>query len=258
MPCHVRAANGAGIEEAPAICFEGVSKRFGSHRALERLSLRVAAGESLALIGMNGAGKTTCIKGLLDLCDLDSGTIEIFGTLHTESRARSGLAFLPERFQSPWYLGGREFLRYMARLHGSAWREDRVREVCAQLDLDPGALARPARDYSKGMAQKLGLAAAFLSGRDLLVLDEPMGGLDPKARRLVRRLFDRHRAAGGTLFFSTHAIEDLPELCDRIAILHGGAIAFAGTAPECTQRFEAPSLVDACLRCIESAPARPI
>ena len=234
---------------AAALRLDRVSKRYGRRLVLDRLSFEVAAGESVALIGMNGAGKTTCIKGLLDLCELDSGTVEIFGIPHTETRARAGLAFLPERFLPPYYLGGRDFLRYMARLYGTPYREDRVRELCAALDLDPAALARPARDYSKGMAQKLGLAASFLSARALLVLDEPMSGLDPKARHLVGRCIARHRAAGGSLCFSTHVLAGLPELCDRIALLHAGAIRFTGTAQECMRRFQARSLEEACLLC---------
>ena len=239
----------------PAIRFENVSRRFGLHRGLERVSFEVEAGESFALIGMNGAGKSTCIKGLLDLTEPDSGVIEIFGTPHTEPRARSRIAFLPERFLPPWYLSGRQYLRYMARLHGVPWCEERVRETCSHLGLDREALARPARDFSKGMAQKLGLAAVFLSGRDLLVLDEPTSGLDPKARRQVRCLVDIHRGDGGTLFFSTHAIEDLPGLCDRIALLHAGTLAFSGTVDECMRRFGGSSLTDACLHGVESASA---
>jgi len=215
------------------------------------VNLAVGAGESLALVGVNGAGKSTCIKALLDLCEVDSGTIEVFGTPHTEPRARSRVAYLPERFLPPWYLSGRDFLRYMARLQGAGWQELRAREVCVQLELDPRELARSARHYSKGMSQKLGLAAAFLCGRDLLVLDEPMSGLDPRSRGLARRLLDRHRAGGGATLFSTHAIEDLPGRCDRIVLLHAGAVAFTGDATECMRRFGGHSLVEACTRWFE-------
>ena len=221
------------------------------------MSFEVGSGESFALVGMNGAGKSTCIKGLLDLSEPDSGLIEIFGTPHTDSRARSRIAFLPERFLPPWYLSGRQFLRYMARLHGARWCEERVRQTCSRLELDREALARPAREFSKGMSQKLGLAAALLSGRDLLVLDEATSGLDPKARRQVRRLLQIHRSGGGTLFFSTHAIEDLPGLCDRIALLDAGTLAFSGTVQECMRRFGGSSLVDACLRGVEAASTPP-
>ena len=237
--------------EAVALRFRGVSRRIGRRPVLDCVSLAVGAGESLALVGVNGAGKSTCIKALLDLCEVDSGTIEVFGTPHTEHRARSRVAYLPERFLPPWYQSGRDFLRYMVRLQGAGWQELRAREVCLQLELDPGELARPVRHYSKGMSQKLGLAAAFLCGRDLLVLDEPMSGLDPRSRGLARRLLDRHRAGGGATLLSTHAIEDLPGLCDRIVLLHAGAVAFAGDASECVRRFGGHSLVEACARWFE-------
>ncbi len=118
------------------------------------------------------------------------------------------------------------------------------------LDLDPAALGRPVRAYSKGMAQKLGLAACFLSGKRLLILDEPVSGLDPKARALVKRHLLRLKAAGHTLFFSTHALPDVEELCDRMAILHGGEIRFVGSPAECRERFEAETLEQAFLNCI--------
>ena len=242
---------------APALRFERVFKSYGRRRALAGPSFEVAAGGSLALAGPNGAGKTTCMKALLDFCDLDSGTIEIFGVPHREPRARAPLAFLPERFQPPHALRGRDFLRCMARLQGVPYHEERALGICADLDLDPRALAGPARDCSKGTAQKLGLAASFLSGRALLVLDEPMSGLDPGARRLVRRLLARHRAGGGSLLLSTHLLADLHELCERVAILHEGTLRFAGPVEECLRRFGTGSLEEAYLHCVGAGPARP-
>ena len=236
---------------APALRFDRVTKSYGRRQVLRGLSFEMASGESLALAGPNGAGKTTCMKALLDFCDLDTGTIEIFGVGHREPRARAPLAFLPERFQPPHALRGRDFLRCMARLQGVAYREERSVEICSALDLDPPALARPARDYSKGMAQKLGLAASFLSTRALLVLDEPMSGLDPKARRLVRDLLARHRAGGGSLLLSTHLLADMSELCERVAILDAGTLRFAGRVTECLRRFEVDSLEEAYLRCLD-------
>ena len=236
-----------------AIRFREVTKRYGKRPVLSGLTLDVGAGESLALVGINGAGKTTCIKGLLDFGAVDSGTIEIFGVAHTEDRARARLAFLPERFLPPYYLTGRDFLRYMAKLHGAPYREERVRDACADLDLGVESLGQPAREYSKGMAQKLGLAASFLSGKDLFVLDEPMSGLDPKARLLVKRRLRRHRDEHGSLFFSTHMLADVEELCDRMAILHEGRLVFVGAPQECQRRYHGGSLEEAYLSCLETA-----
>ncbi len=160
----------------PALRLQAVTKRYGLQPALDRVDLAVERGEFFGLVGLNGAGKTTLIKGLLDFCDLDGGIAEIFGISHLRTESRRGLAFLPERFTPPYFLTGRDFLRYMLRLHGVPFSPPRVAQVLAELDLEPAALQKPVRDFSKGMSQKLGLAACLLSDRDLLVLDEPMSG----------------------------------------------------------------------------------
>lgn len=245
------------MNESPAaLRFEGLRKRFGARVVLEDLTLSVGRGEFFGLVGVNGAGKTTCIKSLLDFAGFDAGSIEIFGVAHTETEARGPLAFLPERFLPPYYLGGRGFLRYMARLHGgSRYAEDAARAMCERLDLDPEALSRPVREYSKGMAQKLGLVACFLGDKPLYVLDEPMSGLDPKARLLVKRELQRLHGEGRTVFFSTHMLADVEELCDRMGVLHAGRIRFAGSPGECRERFGAATLEQAYLDCIAETDA---
>jgi ABC-2 type transport system ATP-binding protein len=167
-----------------ALRFSGVEKCFGRVAALADFTLEVPAGEVFGLVGENGAGKTTLIKCLLDFCEVDAGAIEIFGVRHRLTAARARLAFVPERFNPPFYLTGRDFLQYLARLHRVPYDDSRVEAVFQALDLDQSALARPARTYSKGMTQKLGLAACLLSNKELYVLDEPTSGLDPKARAL--------------------------------------------------------------------------
>ena len=108
----------------------------------------------------------------------------------------------------------------------------------------------PVRSYSKGMTQKLGLAACFLARKDLYVLDEPMSGLDPKARALLKARLQDLRARGCTLFFSSHALADVEEICDRMASLHDGHLRFVGSPAECRRRYEADSLEQAYMRCI--------
>ena len=217
---------------------------------LDGLDLEVGAGEFYALVGVNGAGKTTCIKSLLDFCAVDGGEIRLFGEPHTAPRARARLAYLPERFLPPYYLSGRDFLDYMGRLYGRRPGADERTATLAALDLDPEALPRPVRQYSKGMAQKLGLAACLMSGRDLFVLDEPMSGLDPKARLLVKRRLVRLREEGRTVFFSTHMLADVEDLCDRMGVLHAGRLRFDGRPAECRERYGVESLEEAYLRCI--------
>ena len=236
----------------PALSLDALSKAYGRRRVLEELSLTVEPGECFALVGVNGAGKTTCIKVLLDFCRADSGSAAIFGVPHTRTVARGRLAFLPERFLPPYYLTGRDFLRYMARLQGRGYEEERAARSCRELDLDADALERPVREYSKGMAQKLGLVSCLLSGKELMVLDEPMSGLDPKARLLVKRRLGALHRAGTALFLSTHMLADVAEICDRMAILHGGRLHFLGTPGECVERFGG-TLEEAYLACISEA-----
>ena len=235
-----------------AILISSVAKRYARLQVLDGMDLEIGRGEFFGLVGVNGAGKTTCIKGLLDFTSIDAGRFEIFGVPHRETRAREPLAFLPERFLPPYYLSGRDFLDYMGRLHGSQTDDGTRRAMCERLDLDPEALAKPVREYSKGMAQKLGLAACFLSGKELFVLDEPMSGLDPKARLLVKRHLQSCHDEGRTIFISTHMLSDVDELCDRMGILHGGRLRFVGTPRECRETYASDTLEEAYLSCISA------
>jgi len=233
-----------------AIHINRLYKGFKSHPVLNGVNLQVKQGEYFGLVGMNGAGKTTLIKSMLDFCQIDSGNIQIFDTSHRLTAARGRLAYLPERFNPPYYLSGREFLRYMAQLHGVSYRRDAVERVFHHLDLDLAALSRPVRTYSKGMAQKLGLATCFLSQRRLLVLDEPMSGLDPKARALFKDYLLQVREDGQTIFFTTHLLNDVESLCDRLAILHQGEVRFTGSPAACCEHYGADNLERAYLRAI--------
>ena len=238
-----------------AIEFQGVVKRYGGVAVLDGLDLEVPAGSAFALVGANGAGKTTCIKSLLDFGRVDAGAVRIFGTDHRDHRARARLVYLPERFLPPHHLSGMEFLAYAARLHGADFDRGAARDAALALDLDPQVLGRPARSYSKGMAQKLGLASCLLSGKDLLILDEPTSGLDPKARLLVKRLLGALHAQGHTLFYSTHVLADVHAVCDRLAVLHRGRVRFAGTPQRCLARYGGTSLEEAYLNCVDCGPA---
>ena len=217
---------------------------------LDDFTLEVRAGEIFGLVGTNGAGKTTCIKCLLDLCHIDAGWIEIFGRPASTPESRRPLVYLPERFLPPQHLRGREFLDFMARMHGVEPNPARMHEVLAALDLAPATLDQPVGDYSKGMAQKLGLAACFLPGKPLLVFDEPMSGLDPKARVLARRFLSGLRAGGATVFFSTHLLADAGGLCDRMGVLHDGTMRFTGPPARLRERFPAATLEESWLACI--------
>ncbi len=217
---------------AAALRFDGVGKSYAKAGALRDFTLTVDAGECFGLVGANGAGKTTLIKCLLDFCEADTGVIEVFGVPHHQTLARARLAYLPERFNPPYYLTGRDFLEYMANMHRVAYEQTAAETLLAELDLDPAVLAKPVRTYSKGMNQKLGLAACLLSRKDLYVLDEPTSGLDPRARILLKRKLKALRGEGKTIFFTSHALADVEEICERVAVIDGGRLRFCGTPAE--------------------------
>lgn len=221
-----------GAGGTPLLVFDAVHKAYGARGVLRGVGFTVAAGEAVALAGLNGAGKTTLLACLLDLLALDGGRITVVGYPHRELAARAGLAFLPERFLPPPYATGTEFLRHLLALHGVALDPAAAVREATALALDPAALARPAREYSKGMAQKLGLVACLLAARPLLVLDEPLSGLDPLARSRVKARLARHREEGGALLYSTHLLADAAELCTRLVLLHDGQVAFDGRPAE--------------------------
>lgn len=233
-----------------ALRFQQLVKRYAGTPVLDGVTLEIAPGECVGLAGVNGAGKTSLIKCLLDFVALDGGRIDIHGLPHRQPAARAPLVFLPERFQPPWYQTGARFLNTMQALHGRTPDPARVARECAALGLAPEALAKPVRQHSKGTIQKLGLAACFLSGKSTLVLDEPMSGLDPEARALFKARLRQARADGATVFFSSHLLADVEELCDRMAILHGGRVRFDGSPAACRALHGGASLEQAFIRVI--------
>jgi ABC-2 type transport system ATP-binding protein len=249
----IQAPPGAPFEIA--LKFEGVSKMYGTAAALRDVRLEVRGGECFGLVGVNGAGKTTLIKCLLDFCETDAGKVEIFGLDHRLTAARRRLAFLPERFSPPYYLTGRDFLEFLLKLRGVSYEEAKARAMLDALDLDPNCLSRPVRSYSKGMAQKLGLAGCFLTERDLYVLDEPTSGLDPKARALCKSLLRRLKSQNKTVFFTSHSLADVAETCDRMAVAHDGRIFFVGPPSELQHQYDTRDLEQAFLCCIARSNA---
>ena len=173
-----------------------------------------------------------------------------FGTPHVLPEARSRLAFVPERFVPPHYLTCREFIDLTLSLAGGEFEPEQVTRLFDELALDRGALDRPVRQLSKGMTQKLGLAGCFLVKRDLYLLDEPMSGLDPSSRVAVKSVLSRLTDEGRTLFFTSHVLSDVEELCSSMAVLDRGAIRFHGSpAGLCAQHGET-HLEQAFIRCI--------
>ena len=234
----------------PAIQIQRLTKHRAQGVVLSELELSVTQGEYLGLVGVNGAGKSTLIRCLLDLDTATSGAINIFDKKHTRAEAREHLAYLPENFRPPAYLTGREYLRYMSRLYGSDSDPDRVKSTLEILGLDTPDLEKPTVHQSKGTAQKLGLAACLLSGKKLLIMDEPMNGLDPGARINLKHHLLQLKQHGCTCFFTTHLLGDVENLCDSIAILHQGEIRYTGSPSACRRYFKASDLEQAWLNCV--------
>jgi ABC-2 type transport system ATP-binding protein len=201
--------------------------------AVRGVSFEVAAGEVFGFLGPNGAGKTTCIKMLTGLIFPTGGSAKIFGQNVPSPKAMTCVGFLPENPYVYPYLTPREFVTLCARLSGVASKElgKRVEKTLERTGITD-AIDRPVRALSKGMGQRVGLAAALVHDPDLLILDEPMSGLDPVGRKDVRDLILEERARKKTVFFSTHILNDVETLCDRVCILRKGEVVVAGKLSE--------------------------
>jgi ABC-2 type transport system ATP-binding protein len=240
----------ASVEGTLPLAVHQVSAAYGKKQVLDRISFDVRPGEVFGLVGLNGAGKTTLIRSILNLRNAD-GEIILFGEPSTRAEARRNLIYLPERFHPPMQLKGFEYLSIVLDYFGQRLDKDAARREAAALDLDTAALDRRVRTYSKGMGQKLGLGGSFLVDAPLMILDEPMSGLDPVARVKLKDRLLAARNAGRAIFFSSHILSDIEEICDRIGILHGGHIIFLGTPRDFIAKMGAPSLERAFLAAIE-------
>jgi len=205
-----------------------ISKSFAKP-VLDKISFEVKAGEIFGFIGLNGIGKTTLIKIILDLLDQDNGEVEIFGVSRVLPQARAKLCYLPEKFSPSAHLKGEEFVKFVLDFYGKKFDATKAAEICANLDLPFAVLKQKVTKYSKGMTQKLGLLAVFLSQAELIILDEPMSGLDPKARIALKRELLAYKKSGKTVFFSSHILSDMDEICDSIAVLNNTKIVYEGT-----------------------------
>lgn len=217
---------------------------------LDNSSFNVKSGSIFGLVGLNGIGKTTTIKIIFDMLDADSGEVSFFGKNHIDPESRRSVCYLPERFRPSQYLTGYDFLEVSLSFFNKKLNKQFAAEIAERVDLDPSVLPLKTGNYSKGMGQKLGLVSCFMSGAQLLVLDEPMSGLDPKSRIILKDTLMEYRKAGNAVFFSSHILEDVNEICDDMAILHGGNIKFHGTPEQLIERYKAQNAERAFLDCI--------
>ncbi|MHC5058006.1 MAG: ABC transporter ATP-binding protein [Planctomycetota bacterium] len=200
---------------------------------LDGLDLTVEPGEVFGYIGANGAGKTTTIKTLLGLIRPTRGEALLFGLNSKKPDSRRDVGFLPEAPYFYEYLTGRETVEFYARLSAvrPGERSARAGEALVRVGLE-GAADRQVKTYSRGMRQRLGLAQAIVHGPRLVILDEPMSGLDPLGRRDVRVLIQEVARGGATVFFSSHILSDVEALCDRVGVVARGKLVAAGRVEE--------------------------
>ena len=229
---------------------DAISKSYGSHQVLDAISFDLKPGEIFGLVGLNGAGKTTLIKILLDLAEANAGKASIFGEPCSTVKARERISYLPEKFAPSRYLKGDEYLSLALYYYGKKLDKDAARKLAADLDLNPEVLGSKVGGYSKGMGQKLGLIGAFMVDQPFMILDEPMSGLDPRARIALKEVMLRARGEGKTLFFSSHILSDIEEICDRIGIIHDSKLVYLGTAAEFKPTFAESTLERAFLKAI--------
>ena len=222
-----------------------------SKKVLSQVSFQVVRGEVFGLIGLNGAGKTSFIKVILGLLQPDSGHMQILGRPVHDEGVKKAMVSLPEKFEPPHFLTGREFIRFALSLYGHAVTDERLEKTARHLALDPEALDKQARYYSKGMKQKIGLMSCFLTECPIIVLDEPMSGLDPLARLRVKQLIDFAKKSGRSVFFSSHILADIDEICDRIAVVDEGVLKFAGTPKMLKDKSQEKILENAFLKTID-------
>lgn len=215
------------------IQLENVCKRFGAVQAVEGLTLSLADGEIFGFLGTNGAGKTTAIKMLLGLIVPDSGTIKVLGGDPCQAVTRRRIGFMPETAYYYPFLNVRELLAFYGGLCGMepGLVKERTEALLAKVGLE-AASKRQLRTFSKGMLQRAGIAQALLHDPDLLILDEPLTGLDPLARIHFRDLILELKQAGKTVFFSSHELSEAELICDRVAILKEGTCVFNGAVKE--------------------------
>lgn len=230
-----------------------IEKSFQQQHVLKRVSLDVYEAELFGLIGLNGMGKTTLIKVMLDLIQADGGSAELFGISSREHEARKHVAYVPEKCSPHRNLRGHEYITLSLAAYKDHVPRAQMEAAAHDFDLDPAALSKTIRQYSKGMGQKLALMAAFLAPARLLVLDEPMSGLDPRARSAVKKQMHRAKSEGRTVFFSSHILADMQEICDRIAVMHEGALIYVGDAETFRAQHGSGSLESVFLRAIGDA-----
>ena len=214
---------------------EHLTKTYGEKKAVDDLSLTIAPGEIYGFIGHNGAGKTTTLKSVAGIMQFDAGEIEIGGVSVRRDplSCKKKLAYIPDNPDLYEFMSGIQFLNFIAdvfKVDPDA-RAERIRKYADLFELT-NDLAQPIATYSQGMKQKLSIIAAWVHKPELILMDEPFVGLDPKAAYILKGMMRELCDEGGAIFFSTHVLEVAEKLCDKVAIIKGGKLIRSGTMEE--------------------------
>ncbi len=214
---------------------ENLTKKYGEKKAVDNLSLHIQPGEMFAFIGHNGAGKTTTIKSCVGLLGFDEGEIYINGKSIKDDpiECKKQIAYIPDNPDLYEFMSGIKYLKFIADIYGVSKedREERIKKYGDMLEITEN-LAQPISSYSHGMKQKIAIISALIHDPKLLIMDEPFVGLDPKASFLLKEEMKRICENGGAIFFSTHVLDVAEKICDKIAIIKGGALVRSGSMEE--------------------------
>jgi len=249
---------GACLQGEPTVRLLGVSKSYGRTRAVVDLTLELYGGEVFAFLGPNGAGKTTTLKLTTGLLRPDTGSVQVCNQnmARRGRRAKQQIAYVPDQPFLYDKLTGREFIHFARDVYGvpADVAQRRLEELSRRLEMD-AFLDQLAESYSHGMRQKVALAAALIHAPRVLVVDEPIVGLDPRSIRVIKTMFRELAAAGGTVFMSTHTLDIAEAVADRIGIINGGRLIALGTLAELrAQAVAAGRLEDIFLQLTGSPP----
>ncbi len=216
---------------------ENLTKSYGEKKAVDALSLHIKKGEIYGFIGHNGAGKTTTLKAATGILDFDSGEIYVDGVSVRKDplACKKKIAYIPDNPDLYEFMTGIKYLNFVADIFGvgTAERGERIRKYAEMFELT-ASLGQPISAYSHGMKQKLAIISALIHEPELIIMDEPFVGLDPKAAHLLKMLMREICERGGAIFFSTHVLEVAEKLCDKVAIIKGGKLIKSGTMEEVT------------------------
>ncbi|SDP41086.1 ABC-2 type transport system ATP-binding protein [Pedococcus dokdonensis] len=230
-------SRGSDAGQGPAVRLGGLTKRYGRNRGVESLTLEVARGEVLGFLGPNGAGKSTTIRLVMGLSRPNAGSVQVLGGSPREVAVRRRIGYLPGELRLFPALSGRDLLDRLAHIHGGVSAVD-IDSLAARLGAE---LDRPLRALSKGNRQKIGLVLAFMHRPELLVLDEPTSGLDPLLQDEFARLIRERVADGATVFLSSHDLDEVERVVDRVAIIREGRLVAVDTVSGLRER--APRVV---------------